>query len=226
MAACTGFALLAILTGNYPEQGDLPVAADHPRNLFTLLGGRYRLHAQEPLTELCPRALCPPDRASPSARLAAIVSDLEIVSLAVVLPNDLTARLSPVTQGWRDFVRSHSTSAAAAVQVRVRAIACRCRSDSGTPAAAAFDRQSASSAGNTRACTLTVRRSATAHRLNGGGWSRMRSRRTARAACVLVKDGVFNGRPQRHLFWWGVEAEASSSRPKRPERGPRGPRLP
>lgn len=103
VAEYTGFALPAILTGNYPEQRGLPVAADHPRNLFTLLGGRYRLHVQEPLTELCPRALCPPDRAPPGARLAAILSDLAVVYLAVVLPDDLTARLPPVTQGWRDF---------------------------------------------------------------------------------------------------------------------------
>ena len=32
------------------------MAADHPQNLFTLLGGRYRLHVQEPLTERCPEA--------------------------------------------------------------------------------------------------------------------------------------------------------------------------
>ena len=103
VAEYTGFALPAILTGNYPERRDLPVAADHPRNLFTLLGGRYRLHVQEPLTELCPQALCPPERAPPAVRLAAILSDLAVVYLAVVLPDDLSARLPPVTQGWRDF---------------------------------------------------------------------------------------------------------------------------
>ena len=103
VAEYTGFALPAILTGNYPERRGLPVAADHPRNLFTLLGGRYRLHVQEPLTELCPDALCPPLRAPPGARLAAVLSDLAVVWLAVVLPDELAARLPPVTQGWRDF---------------------------------------------------------------------------------------------------------------------------
>ena len=99
VAEYTSFALPAILTGNYPERGRLPVAADYPENLFTLLGGRYRLHVQEPLTELCPAALCPP----PTARLAGILSDLAVVYLAVLLPDDLAARLPPVTQGWRDF---------------------------------------------------------------------------------------------------------------------------
>ena len=103
VAEYTGFALPAILTGDYPERGRLPVAADYPENLFTLLGGRYRLHVQEPLTELCPAALCPPARAGPAARLAGVLSDLTVVYLAVVLPDDLAATLPPVTQGWRDF---------------------------------------------------------------------------------------------------------------------------
>ena len=103
VAEYTSFALPAILTGNYPERGRLPVAADYPENLFTLLGGRYRLHVQEPLTELCPAALCPPRRAPPTARLAGILSDLAVVYLAVILPDDLAERLPPVTQGWRDF---------------------------------------------------------------------------------------------------------------------------
>ena len=66
-------------------------------------------------------------------------------------------RLLPMRATCR--MHSRSMSAAAAVYVRVRAIACRSRSDSGTPTAAAFARQSANSAGDTRACTLTVRRS-------------------------------------------------------------------
>ena len=103
VAEYTGFALPAILTGNYPQRSRLPLAADYPENLFTLLGGRYRLRVQEPLTELCPAALCPPARAGPAARLAALLNDLTVVYLAVVLPDDLAAALPPVTQGWRDF---------------------------------------------------------------------------------------------------------------------------
>ena len=103
VAEYTGFALPALLTGSYPERSRLPVAADYPENLFTLLGGRYRLQVQEPLTELCPEALCPPARAGPAARLAGVLSDLAVVYLAIVLPDDLAATLPPVTQGWRDF---------------------------------------------------------------------------------------------------------------------------
>ena len=51
---------------------------------------------------------------------------------------------------------ARSASAAATVHVRVRGIACATGwTDAGVPAVAAFARQFASSAGDTRACTLT-----------------------------------------------------------------------
>lgn len=108
VAELTTYALPAILTGNYPVAGRLPVAAEHPANLFTLLGGTYRLHVQEPLTELCPETLCPPERGAFSAWLARVMGDLAVVYLTVVLPDELAAPLPPVTQGWNDFVASQT----------------------------------------------------------------------------------------------------------------------
>ena len=102
----TSFALPPILTGTYPEGGRLPVAADYPANLFTLLGGQYRLHVQEPLTELCPEPLCPLGRSGVTTRIAGVLSDLAVVYLTVILPDDLATALPPVTQGWRDFAAS------------------------------------------------------------------------------------------------------------------------
>ncbi len=99
----TQYALPAILTGTYPSPDRLPVSADHPGNLFTLLGSRYRLHVEEPLTELCPESLCPAERAL-GAWLAGVVSDLAVVFLTVVLPDDLTVWLPPVDQNWNDFL--------------------------------------------------------------------------------------------------------------------------
>ena len=96
-------ALPAIVTGNYPASGLLPTANDHPANLFTLLGSRYDLHVLEPLTDLCPETLCEPDRPGVVAWFTAVLSDLAVVYLQAVLPNDLTASLPPVTQSWRDF---------------------------------------------------------------------------------------------------------------------------
>ena len=99
----TRYALPAILTGRYPSPDLLPVSADHPGNLFTLLGGRYRLHVEEPLSELCPESLCPAERAL-GAWLAGVVSDLAVVFLTVVLPDELSVWLPPVDQNWNDFL--------------------------------------------------------------------------------------------------------------------------
>jgi len=45
-------AVPAILAGNYPDAALLPTAADHPHNLFTLLGGSYDLKVAGTMTHL------------------------------------------------------------------------------------------------------------------------------------------------------------------------------
>lgn len=61
VSPATTTAVPAALTGMLPgDQHDVPSTATHPRNLFTLLGGRYDLHVQEAATRLCPTSLCPP----------------------------------------------------------------------------------------------------------------------------------------------------------------------
>jgi hypothetical protein len=55
----TFWAVPAILTGRRPHKDQLPVVADHPQNLFTLLGSSYRVDAYEAVTRLCPSSLCP-----------------------------------------------------------------------------------------------------------------------------------------------------------------------
>jgi Sulfatase len=59
VAPYTHEAVPAILTGDYPE-GDYtpPVAAEYPHNLFTLLGGSYRMNVHESITRLCPTGTC------------------------------------------------------------------------------------------------------------------------------------------------------------------------
>ena len=103
VAEMTIHALPPVVTGRYPSRGRLPVAADHPENLFTLLGSRYRLHVEEPLTELCPESLCPSGRPGFGARLSGVLRDLAIVYPRVLLPDGLVASLPPVNQTWNDF---------------------------------------------------------------------------------------------------------------------------
>ena len=59
VADYTTDAVPAILTGRNPKAGELPTLADHPDNLFTLLGERFGIHAQEQVTRLCPARYCP-----------------------------------------------------------------------------------------------------------------------------------------------------------------------
>ena len=54
----TPYAVPAILDGRLPTQDRLPVAADHPENIFSLFGGRYQLHVSEDATALCAPSLC------------------------------------------------------------------------------------------------------------------------------------------------------------------------
>jgi sulfatase-like protein len=54
----TPYAVPAILDGRLPRRERLPVAADHPRNIFSLFADRYALHVREDATTLCAPVLC------------------------------------------------------------------------------------------------------------------------------------------------------------------------
>jgi Arylsulfatase A and related enzymes len=59
VAPYTEAAVPAILTGQLPQPSEkVPVAAEHPHNLFTLLGKTYALNVHESVTRLCPRTAC------------------------------------------------------------------------------------------------------------------------------------------------------------------------
>jgi hypothetical protein len=102
--AWTVNAVPAILTGVYPEHGRLPVYSEHPDNLFTLLGGRYRLSVAESLTELCPRDLCPHAGESFGRRLGGLFTDAGVVYLHRTLPPDLRDGLPSVSGTWGAFL--------------------------------------------------------------------------------------------------------------------------
>ncbi|MFI9528425.1 sulfatase-like hydrolase/transferase [Micromonospora rosaria] len=54
----TPYALPAMLTGRYPATAGAPHYSRYPDNLFTALGGRYDIRAQESITRLCPPSRC------------------------------------------------------------------------------------------------------------------------------------------------------------------------
>ena len=102
--SATEQAVPALLDGRWPRAARLPNLADHPRNLFTLLGSSHRLHAAEPVTRLCPPALCGRRRdGGVVSRLRSLVSDSQIVSLHLLLPRDLREGLPSISDRWQGF---------------------------------------------------------------------------------------------------------------------------
>lgn len=108
VADLTGWALPAIVSGEFPVEGKLPVTADHPRNLFTMLSDRYAMEVVEPITKLCPRSLCASESDPRLVRQASMLSDLSIVYPRIFLPAELAAALPPLTNNWRDFAQDNT----------------------------------------------------------------------------------------------------------------------
>jgi hypothetical protein len=108
VADFTGQAVPALVTGERPQQGAIPTAADHPESLFTLLGGKYRFDVTEPVTDVCPQRFCPAEatgRPPTGTRLRGLLSDLSLVVLHQLAPRDLEDGLDPVDRSFGDFGR-------------------------------------------------------------------------------------------------------------------------
>ena len=102
-------AVPAVLTGILPDQHGtpLPIYADHPRNIFTLLGHGYRVRAVESITQLCPERICHEvRRASPAAvsdTTRSLASDAGIVYLHLVLPEPYSEEIPDISDSWGNF---------------------------------------------------------------------------------------------------------------------------
>lgn len=118
----TSDAVPAALTGRYPAADKLPLAADHPDNLFALLSQAYDTHAVEPMTELCPPGECTRGDED-AAAVATLARDLAVVGSHLVLPPDMAESLPPIDQGWRDFrTAAEAQGKEMAVRDRFRAV--------------------------------------------------------------------------------------------------------
>ncbi len=103
VSSTTTVGVPALLTGQLPKKGSLPVYQDHPNNLFTLLGKRYRLNVVETQTSLCPTKLCKRKQPSAQSRLSSLWSDARTVYLHLVAPPALEARLPAIDESWSNF---------------------------------------------------------------------------------------------------------------------------
>jgi len=96
-------AVPAILTGMYPRKGQFASARHHPQNLFTLLGGSYRMVVHEVRTDLFRGDPSAAPQYSRSARLKVVASDLWILYLHVLAPDAWSSALPDVTATWTHF---------------------------------------------------------------------------------------------------------------------------
>jgi len=102
-------AVPAILTGQLPKPGQLPVFADHRQNLFTYLGGSYQLNVVEALTHLCPAKLCKKTRKTQqfdtgtNDETGSLASDAWIVYLHLLLPDPYVGHVPPISNTWGNF---------------------------------------------------------------------------------------------------------------------------
>ncbi|MGI8607521.1 MAG: sulfatase-like hydrolase/transferase [Gaiellaceae bacterium] len=101
-------AVPAIMSGIRPRSKKLPIFADHPDNIFTLLGGSYRMNVVEAQTSLCPRQLCGDDRprltgTGTRVKEASLYSDASYVYLHLIAPPRLEERLPSVSTAWENF---------------------------------------------------------------------------------------------------------------------------
>ena len=100
----------AILTGIAIAEEVPPTYDNYPRNLFTLLGDDVPIHRVEPITDLCPDALCPEREQAPMNQA---FSDASIVYGHRVLPSSLRDHLPPIDNSWGAYGAEHDSSVAA-----------------------------------------------------------------------------------------------------------------
>ncbi|MEY4032610.1 MAG: hypothetical protein RL573_1522 [Actinomycetota bacterium] len=100
-------AVPAILASSEPVQNGGPFLYSYPRNIFTLYRDAMKVDGTEPVTTLCPSAVCGGDSEvgsgfSPS-RFVSFLKDAGVVYGQRVLPPSLRKRLPAVDQGWGGF---------------------------------------------------------------------------------------------------------------------------
>jgi hypothetical protein len=97
----TALAVPAILTARYPDPRRLPLRADHPANLFSLLAPAYSQQVVETRTLLHDR-----DPGAGDARVAGrLLSDLSILFAHMLAPADLAQRLPAIRDDWKGFAQ-------------------------------------------------------------------------------------------------------------------------
>ena len=116
----TTAAVPALLSGRFPRSNsEPPLLANHPKNLFTLLGNSVSMDVREIVTTMCPRTLCEKalvPTAGPAESKTSqsepgfqrglsrnFVKDALVVLGHKLLPSGLRERLPSTDEGWGGF---------------------------------------------------------------------------------------------------------------------------
>ena len=106
-AETTVMSVPALLSGLNPKLTTklLPIAANYPRNLFSLLHDDYRMIANETATSLCPENVCRTENLEISREntLIGLIQDLKLIYRHIVTPAPWSTRLPPISNAWSGF---------------------------------------------------------------------------------------------------------------------------
>lgn len=99
-------AVPAQLEGRLADVDDLPIAADHPRSLFSLLGREVPVTRYESVTDMCPASICEP---APPQSLGQAFEDAGVVYGHRVLPKALRDDLPVIDNSWGAYGAEEDT---------------------------------------------------------------------------------------------------------------------
>lgn len=103
-ASQTSLSVPSVMTGRVPDLRSLPIADDHPRSIFSLLGAEYSMTVNEEITSVCPDTLCGDTEPVP-ASLPSVLADAAVVFGHVSLPSSIRDQLPRVDQAWAGFLQ-------------------------------------------------------------------------------------------------------------------------
>ena len=96
----------SILTGRkpIPDMHLVPTAKNYPRNLFTMLSGKYRLNVFEALTEICPEDMCRQVISTNSLRqYESFFVDIAVIYMHIIAPPMFEHKLPHFGAQWAGF---------------------------------------------------------------------------------------------------------------------------
>jgi len=102
-------AVPAVMTGILPppDKKLLPVYSDHPKSIFTLLNGSYRVTGVESLTNLCPGSICKNEKGSSTQEVTnttgSLANDAGVVYLHLLLPHPYSDDIPAISDSWGNF---------------------------------------------------------------------------------------------------------------------------